>query len=287
MNDKTRTKRVTIQGVAGCYHDAAARGYFDGEDIATLPCDTFPEMFETLENDASLIGIMAIENTIAGSLLQNHELLRKSSLEIVGEYKMRISHVLAALPGQTMDELTEVNSHPIALMQCEQFLRRHPNMKMIEKFDTAGSAREIAENNLTGHGAVCGEFAANLYGLDILERGIETNKRNFTRFLILADPLMARELRPKAEALDKASIVFTVPHTHGALSKALTIFSFYDINLSKIQSTPIIGREWEYRFYVDLTFDSYSRYRQAVDAVRPLINDLKILGEYKECEYEL
>lgn len=287
MKDSTTTKRVTIQGVAGCYHDAAARGYFAGEEISTLPCDSFPEMFEMLENDASLIGAMAIENTIAGSLLQNHELLRKSNLEIVGEYKMRISHVLAALPGQTLDELSEVNSHPIALMQCEQFLRRHPNLKMIEKFDTAGSAREIAEERLTGHGAVCGEFAANLYGLNILERGIETNKRNFTRFLILADPLMARELRPKAEQLDKASIVFTVPHTHGALSKALTIFSFYDINLSKIQSTPIIGREWEYRFYVDLTFDSYSRYRQAIDAVRPLINDFRILGEYKECEYEI
>lgn len=287
MKDNTTTKRVTIQGVAGCYHDAAARGYFAGEGISTLPCDSFPEMFEMLENDASLIGAMAIENTIAGSLLQNHELLRKSNLEIVGEYKMRISHVLAALPGQTIDELSEVNSHPIALMQCEQFLRRHPNLKMIEKFDTAGSAREIAEEHLSGHGAVCGEFAANLYGLNILERGIETNKRNFTRFLILADPLMARELRPKAEQLDKASIVFTVPHTHGALSKALTIFSFYDINLSKIQSTPIIGREWEYRFYVDLTFDSYSRYRQAIDAVRPLINDFRILGEYKECEYEI
>lgn len=287
MKESTTTKRVTIQGVAGCYHDAAARGYFAGEEIATIPCDSFPEMFEMLENDASLIGTMAIENTIAGSLLQNHELLRKSNLEIVGEYKMRISHVLAALPGQTIDELSEVNSHPIALMQCEQFLRRHPNLKMIEKFDTAGSAREIAEEHLTGHGAVCGEFAANLYGLNILERGIETNKRNFTRFLILADPLMARELRPKAEQLDKASIVFTVPHTHGALSKALTIFSFYDINLSKIQSTPIIGREWEYRFYVDLTFDSYSRYRQAIDAVRPLINDFRILGEYKECEYEI
>ncbi|MEZ3590777.1 MAG: prephenate dehydratase [Muribaculaceae bacterium] len=287
MKDSTTTKRVTIQGVAGCYHDAAARGYFASEEISTLPCDSFPEMFEMLENDASLIGAMAIENTIAGSLLQNHELLRKSNLEIVGEYKMRISHVLAALPGQTVDELSEVNSHPIALMQCEQFLRRHPNLKMIEKFDTAGSAREIAEEHLSGHGAVCGEFAANLYGLNILERGIETNKRNFTRFLILADPLMARELRPKAEQLDKASIVFTVPHTHGALSKALTIFSFYDINLSKIQSTPIIGREWEYRFYVDLTFDSYSRYRQAIDAVRPLINDFRILGEYKECEYEI
>ncbi len=277
-------KRVTIQGVAGCYHDAAAREYFKGEEITTIPCDSFPLMFESLDNDASLIGILAIENTIAGSLLQNHELLRRSNLQIVGEHKMRISHVLAALPGQSIDELSEVNSHSMALMQCEQYLHRHPNLKMVEKFDTAGSAKEIAEKQLTGHAAVCGEYAANLYGLNILERGIETNKRNFTRFLIIADPLVADELRPRSEELNKSSIVFTLPHTNGALSKVLTIFSFYDINLSKIQSLPIIGREWEYRFYVDLTFDSYVRYRQSIDAVRPLINDFRILGEYIDCE---
>lgn len=275
--------RVTIQGVAGCYHDAAAREYFAGCDITTIPCDTFPDMFAALASDASLLGILAIENTIAGSILPNHELLRKSNLEIIGEYKMRISHVLAALPGETFDTLYEVNSHPMALMQCEQFLRTHPRMKMIEKFDTAGSAREIAEHSLAGHAAVCGEYAAGLYGLNILARGIETNKRNFTRFLILADPLVAHEMKPRDEQLDKASVVFTLPHTHGALSKVLTIFSFYDINLSKIQSLPVIGREWEYRFYVDLTFDSFVRYRQALDAVRPLINDLRVLGEYSEC----
>lgn len=280
-------KRVTIQGVAGCFHDAAAREYFTGEDIETIPCDTFPEMFESLACDASLLGIVAIENTIAGSLLQNHELLRMSNLQVIGEQKLRISQVLAALPGQTIDQLVEANSHPIALMQCEQYLRRHPNLKMIEKFDTAGSAKEIAEQNLVGHAAVCGEYAANLYGLNILERGIETNKRNFTRFLIIADPLLASELKAHERDINKSSIVFTLPHTHGALSKVLTIFSFYDINLSKIQSLPIIGREWEYRFYVDLTFDSYVRYRQSIDAVRPLMNDFRILGEYKECTYEI
>lgn len=275
-------KRVTIQGVAGCYHDAAARGYFAGEEIETIPCDTFNDMFEMLDDDASLVGIMAIENTIAGALLQNHELLRKSNLTIIGEYKMRITHALAALPGQTIEELSEVNSHPMALMQCEVFLRKHPNLKMIEKFDTAGSAKEIAEQGLKGHAAVCGEYAAELYGLNILERSIETNKRNFTRFLILADPVTAKEIGDTGKEPDKASIAFTLPHTHGALSKVLTIFSFYDMNLSKIQSMPIIGREWEYRFYVDLTFDSYARYHQAIDAALPLISDFKILGEYTE-----
>lgn len=280
-------RRVTIQGVAGCYHDAAARRYFGNQSIDVIPCDSFPEMFEELATDASLIGIMAIENTIAGSLLQNHELLRMSHMQIVGEHKMRISHTLCALPGQTLDDLTEVNSHPMALRQCEQYLHRHPNLKIVEAFDTAGSAKDIAEQKLTGHGAICGEYAAQLYGLNILASGIETNKRNFTRFLILADPLTAPELRPEERSIDKSSIVFSLPHTNGALSKVLTIFSFYDINLSKIQSMPIIGREWEYRFYVDLTFDSYSRYLQSIDAVRPLINDLRILGEYSACQNEI
>lgn len=275
-------KKVTIQGVAGCYHDAAAHLYFDGEKIQTIECETFSVMFETLSTDASLLGIVAIENTIAGSLLQNHELLRQSNLRIIGELKLRISHVLCSLPGQSIDALTEVNSHPMALMQCEQFLRRHPNLKIVERLDTAGSAKEISEGKLTGHAAVCGEYAANLYGLEILEKSIETNKRNFTRFLIVADPLLASEIGPTEREINKASIVFTLPHTHGALSKVLTILSFYDINLSKIQSTPIVGREWEYRFYVDVTFDSLIRYHQAIEAVRPLIKDLRILGEYAE-----
>lgn len=286
--DKTNTtKRVTIQGVAGCYHDAAARQYFNNEDIETIPCDSFPDMFDMLSDDASLLGILAIENTIAGALLQNHELLRKSHMQVIGEHKMRITHMLAALPGQDIDELTEVNSHSMALMQCEQYLRRHPNLKMVEKFDTAGSAKEIAEHGLIGHAAVCGEYAANLYKLNILDYSIETNKRNFTRFLILADPLLAGEFRPAEKDIDKSSIAFTLPHSKGALSKVLTILSFYDINLSKIQSMPIVGREWEYRFYVDLTFDSYARYRQSLDAIRPLINDLRVLGEYAEFKHEL
>ena len=275
--------KVTIQGVAGCFHDAAAREYFAGHAVETLPFDTFQQMFDALASDASLVGIVAIENTIAGSLLQNHEMLRQSPLRIIGEYKMRISHVLAALPGESIDSLSEVNSHPMALMQCEQYLRRHPNLKMIERFDTAGSARDISEQHLTGHAAVCGEYAAELYGLDILEKGIETNRRNFTRFLIIADPLLAAEIGPRESEIDKASLVFTLPHTGGALSKILTVLSFYDMNLTKIQSMPIIGREWEYRFYVDLTFESRVRYHQAIEAVRPLAGDLTILGEYAQC----
>ena len=279
-------KRVTIQGIAGCYHDAAAHEFFGDEEIETIPCDTFPSMFDTLRGDPSLFATLAIENTIAGSLLQNHELLRKSNMTIIGEQKMHISHVLAALPGQTIDSLTEVNSHPMALMQCENFLLRHPNMKMVEKNDTAGSACEIAEKQLMGHAAICGKYAAQLYGLEVLAEDIQTIKRNFTRFLILADPMAEQTLNPLHKK-NKASLVFALPHEQGSLSQVLAIFSFYGMNLTKIQSLPILGREWEYRLYINLTFDDYTRYRQSVDAVRPLISDFKILGEYEEYKKQL
>ena len=274
-------KRVTIQGIAGCYHEAATRAYFGEEDIETVACTTFPEMFDRMAHDHSLLGIMAIENTIAGSLLQNHELLRKSNLNVVGEYKLRISHVLAALPGEKLDDIREVNSHPMALMQCGEFLKAHPRMKLVEKDDTAGSAQEIAQQRLEGHAAICGRLAAEIYGLNILAEGIETNKRNFTRFLIMADPLYS-DLLTAGKRINKTSLVFSLPHTQGSLSKVLTILSFYDINLSKIQSMPIIGREWEYRFYIDLTFDNFTRYKQSLEAIRPLTKNFKILGEYAE-----
>lgn len=276
-------KRIIIQGIEGCFHDAAARQVFPDAELEVVECETFPLMVEKIKEDPSLTGIMAIENTIAGSLLQNHELIHQNNLRITGEYKMRISHVLAALPGEKIEEITEVNSHPIALMQCEEFLLAHPRMKMIEKFDTAGSAREISEERLKGHAAICGELAATLYGLEILKKGIETNKRNFTRFLIISHPDNCKDGALPYGA-DKSSIVFTLPHSKGALSKVLTILAFYDLNLTKIQSFPIIGREWEYKFYIDLTFDDHARYRQALEAARPLTSEFKILGEYQSCK---
>jgi len=277
--------KVAIQGVAGCFHDAAAREYFQGQDIETIPCDTFHDMFSLLHDDASMLGIVAIENTIAGSLLQNYDLLRQSNEIITGEHKMHISHAIAALPGQRLDDIVEVNSHPMALLQCEQYLHRHPKMKVVETNDTAGSAKMIAEGRLTGHAAVCGPYAARLYGLQVLESDIQTNKHNSTRFLIVAHPAAAGCFM-QSKKVNKASIVFTLPHTQGSLSAVLTIFSFYGMNLTKIQSTPIIGREWEYRFYIDLTFNDYKRYKQSIDATRPLINDFKILGEYAECNLQ-
>lgn len=274
-------KKVAIQGIAGSYHDIAARSFYEGEEIEIVGCNTFRDVITTIKKDPAILGLMAIENTIAGSLLQNHELIRESGLRVIGEYKLRISHSLVALPGTTIHDVEEVNSHPIALMQCTDFLDTLPNVKMVEKEDTAMSARWIAENQLKGHAAVCGKLAAQIYHMEILAEGIETNKRNFTRFLALADRWTAEDLLEKAD-VNKSSLVFALPHTSGSLSKVLSILSFYDMNLSKIQSLPIIGREWEYLFYIDLTFTDYTRYRQALDAITPLTKDLKILGEYAE-----
>lgn len=267
----------------GCFHDAAAREYFSNEEIETIACTTFSSMAEKIAGQPHLLGIMAIENTIAGSLLQNHELIQRHRLRIIGEHKKRISHVLAALPGQSLEDIREVHSHPMALMQCEDFLRKHPEIKMVEHFDTAGSARDIAVGKIKGRGAICGDFAAARYGLDILEEGIETDKHNFTRFLILSS-VSAGSAHPELSECDKASVAFTLPHTQGALSKVLAILAFYDLNLTKIQSFPIIGREWEYRFYVDIVFGDALRYRQGLDAVRPLTNALEIMGEYISCK---
>lgn len=274
-------KRILIQGVAGCYHETAARGFFRGEPVEVLPCATFEELFARLDADPALTALAAIENTIAGSLLPNHELLRRSRACIAGEYKLRITHMLAALPGQRLDDIREVRSHPIALMQCTEFLQAHPAMTVVERDDTAGSAREIAERQTRGAAAICSADAAALYGLDILARSIETNPHNFTRFLVLADASRAAEFADPART-NKASLLFTLPHTQGSLSKVLTLLSFYEINLTKIQSLPIVGREWEYRFYVDVTFDDCTRYRQAVEAARPLTSEFRILGEYAE-----
>lgn len=275
-------RRIAIQGIAGCFHETAAHRHFPDEELEVLPCRSFDELFGRLAEDPALLGIAAIENTIAGSLLPNHELLRRSHAQIIGEEKLRISHVAAALPGQELGELTEIHSHPIALMQCGDFLKAHPHLKVVERDDTAGSALEIAERNLRGTAAICGAEAAERYGLRILERGIETNKHNFTRFLILADERLAPSYVDPAR-IDKASLLFTLAHTQGSLSKVLTVLSFYDINLTKIQSLPIVGREWEYRFYVDVTFGERQRFHQAVEAVRPLASDFRILGQYASC----
>ena len=272
--------RIAIQGAPGSFHHIAARQHF-GEDIELICCDTFEGVFNAMREDDSVLGLMAIENTIAGSLLHNYELLREHKCTIIGEHKLRIEHCIACLPEEGWDDLREVNSHPVALQQCRHYLSTHPELKVVEAEDTAGVARRIANQHLKGHAAICHASAAEHYGLKVLSNHIEDNKHNFTRFLALADEWQADRYREVIHS-NKSSIVFSLPHEEGSLSQVLSIFSFYKINLTKIQSLPIIGREWQYLFYVDVTYPDYVRYRQSIDAVRPLTRDLRILGEYPE-----
>ena len=274
-------KKIAIQGIHGSFHDIAAHQYFANDEIELICCNTFEGIFREMRDDYSRLGLMAIENTIAGSLLHNYELLRESGMTIIGEHKLHIEHSIMCLPEDDWDTITEVNSHPVALMQCRNFLSQHPSMKLVEVEDTAGAAEMISRKQLRGHAAICHAGAAPLYGMKVLENRIEDNKHNYTRFLLLSDPWAADKQRD-VHKTNKSSIVFALPHEEGSLSQVLSIFSFYKINLTKIQSLPIIGREWEYLFYVDVTYDDYVRYRQSIDAVRPLLRELKILGEYTE-----
>ena len=273
-------KRIAIQGIEGSFHDIAAHQFFGDEDIELICCPSFERLFEELRRDKTVIGMAAIENTIAGSLLHNYELLRDSGAAIVGEHKLRIKHSFLCLPDDDWADITEVHSHPVALMQCREFLSRHEDLKVVEASDTAGAARTIAQGQMHGHAAIGSAALASMYGLKVLEEGIETNKHNFTRFLVFCNPSRANLLRNIMET-DKASLVFALPHEEGSLSHVLSVLSFYKLNLTKIQSLPIIGREWEYLFYVDIQFSDYTRYSQGIDAIRPLTSDLKILGEYK------
>ena len=269
-------KRVAIQGIKGSFHDIAAHQFFASEEIELVCCDTFESLFAQTRQDNDLLALVAIENTIAGSLLHNYELLQQSGMTIVGEHKLHIEHSLMCLPSDSSELLTEVNSHPVALAQCRDFLSHRPHLKVVEAEDTAGAAEKIARMQLHGHAAICHADAAELYGLKVLERSIEDNKHNYTRFLVLSNTWAAETLR-NVHHSTKASIVFALPHAEGSLS----IFSFYHLSLTKIQSLPIIGREWEYLFYVDVSYSDFHRYRQSIDAVRPLTRQLRILGEYE------
>lgn len=276
-------KRIAIQGEYGSFHDIAAHEYFGGEQLQLICCSTFEQVFEQIKRDPAVIGMLAIENTIAGSLLHNYDLLRQSGTTIVGEHKLHIKHAICCLPDDDWMTLHEVHSHPVALAQCRAFLSNHPQLKAVETEDTAGAAAYIARHRVRGWAAICSSYAARRYDMKVLQEDIHDNKHNFTRFLVVTAPKKADNLR-SLECADKASLVFSLPHEEGSLSKILTILSFYDINLTKIQSLPIIGHEWEYLFYVDVTFNNLTRYRQSIDAITPLTKELKILGEYEECE---
>lgn len=267
-------KKIAIQGINGSFHEIAARQYFKNQDIEIIPCNSFKELFLSMQNSIADSAVMAIENTVAGGLLPNYALLQQSAYRITGETFIRIKQNLLALPGQSIEDINEVSSHYMAIAQTRNFFNNYPDIKLTESEDTALSARSIAENGEINKATIASELAAELFGLEILAEGIETHKNNYTRFLIIE-----KENKENTE-IDKASLCFSIPHEKGSLSKVLSILTYYNINLTKIQSLPLVGKEWQYQFYIDLVFDSYDMYKQSISAIKPLIRDLRILGEY-------
>ena len=271
-------KKIAIQGVKGCFHEQAARLFYEehGHIVPDIvECLTFDGLYRSMNEGTADAAVMAIENTVSGGLLPNFELLRKYDRKIKGEVFLRIQQNLMALPGQTIEDLKEVRTHYMAINQTREFFKDYPWIRLVESEDTSKSAAEVASESLKGVGAVASTLAADLYGLEILAESIETYKQNFTRFLVFDDALEVDRSQ-----VNKSSMCFTLPHTPGSLAHVLTILSFYGMNLTRIQSLPIPGQEWQYFFYVDIKFDDYVRYEQALAAVRPLMEDLNILGEY-------
>lgn len=272
-----QTLNVSIQGYAGAFHEAAARQHFDQHEVATVPAHTFADLIQQVEDGASDLGIMAIENTLAGSLMQNYDLLQTANLRITAEVYLRVRLNLMALPGTQIEDLRQVYSHPVALMQCREFFKTWPRIEVLEDTDTALSARDVKESGDRGRGAVASAAAAELYGLEVLAPGIETNKLNHTRFLILErgrDHLMDKG--------DKVSLSFATSHESGSLYKVLMVLAAYQVNLTKIQSAPIIGRPFQYRFHVDFLLEGHVSLEQALDAIRPICQELRVLGVYAQ-----
>ncbi len=274
-------KKIVIQGGYGAFHEIAANYYFEGEEIEIMPRLTFKDLMKSLKKNNADYGIMAIENSLAGSILPNYSLLQNSNMRIIGEIYLRIEQNLVALPGQTIDQIHEVYSHPMAILQCEDFFDNYPHIRLIESPDTALSAKDIRDNGLAGTGAIASRLAAENYKLEIIAAGIETNKKNYTRFLIIVENNNHNH-ETSTLSVNKASICFALAHKIGSLSKILSILSYYEINLTKIQSMPIIGKEWEYQFYVDVEFGDYSLYQKSLEAVKPFTSNLGILGEYQK-----
>ena len=272
-------KRVAIQGIKGCFHEQAAYLFYEKEGMEkpeVVECSSFEELYKKMDGGAADAAIMAIENTVSGGLLPNFELLRKYDRKIKGEVFLRIEQNLMTLPGQKIEDLHEVRSHYMAINQTRPFFNDYPDIRLVEYGDTAKSAADIVKTGVKGVGAIGSKMAAEIYGLEIIAEGIETYKQNYTRFLILDDSLEVDKTK-----INKASMCFTLPHKPGSLTHVLTIMSFYDMNLTRIQSLPIPGQEWQYFFYVDIKFNDYERYVQALSAVKPLMTDLNILGEYE------
>ena len=265
---------IAIQGVKGSFHEEACQIYFKNKDIRYHYCDTFEQVFQhTKEHDG--LGFVAIENSLAGSILPNYASLKQYDLHIIGETYMPISHQLMVYPGTLLDEINEIWSHPMALRQCQAFINQHSTKKTVEKEDTAKSAALIKENKLKNIAAIASKTAAQIYGLDIIEANIETFSNNFTRFLLISKE------KEFSISSNKATLCFSVKHDIGSLSKALACLAANKVNLTKIQSFPEMGKTWEYFFYVDILFESEDVFQSAFNQLKKTVNELHFLGKYE------
>ncbi|WP_185850087.1 prephenate dehydratase [Blattabacterium cuenoti] len=271
-------KRIAIQGVKGCFHHAAVSRYFEGCHYQLMECSSFRDLANSVAKSNVDIGVMAIENTIAGTILTNYSLLSEYNLRIVGEVYMPIQHHLMALPGYKVKDIKEIYSHPMAILQCESFIEAHPNIKISKYSDTAAAAKYISQcNKKKGLAAIASEDAAKEYGLEILYKNIQTIARNFTRFFVI------KNFSKKENNFNKASLSFKILHTTGSLSQILSLISNLGINMTKIQSIPIIQRPWEYSFYVDIIFNNIKDYEMMKERIQkiPCLHQFSIMGEYK------
>ena len=276
---KKRKLKVAIQGIATSFHEVAAQTYF-GDSIESVECLSFHALCESLKKEESDFAVMAIENSIAGSILPNYFLLQEYHFSIIGEVYLPIHMHLLVLPGVTLNDVKCIESHPMAIRQCNDFLFRLRNVEIRESDDTAVSARKVKENKLTNTAAIANEHAAKKFGLQILEKRIETNKKNFTRFLILAKG------RQTAHYSNKASLCFEVANEVGSLAEALMTLKKNLINLTKIQSIPIVGKPSEYSIHIDVEWKKRKNYDTALREILRQVRNLNVLGEYKSAKIE-
>ena len=269
-------KIIAIQGAEGSNHHKVARDFY-GENIQLKECMSFDALVAHLLEGSATDGVMAIENTIAGSIIPNYALIDSNNLHIVGEEYLNIHHHLMALPGQTIKSIKEVWSHPMALLQCKEFFKKYPHIKLVEDVDTAEVAKRIAKENIKGIAAIAPKIAAEIFGLQVLEDDIQTIKDNSTRFVIVQTKLPTHSI----EGINKASLKFELSHKRGSLAAVLNVLSDCKMNLTKIQSLPVIETPWKYSFFVDVTFDDYTEYQKLVKIIDIMAEDFKILGTYK------
>ena len=269
-------KIIAIQGAEGSNHHKVARDFY-GNSIQLKECMSFDALVDSLLDNSAVLGVMAIENTIAGSIIPNYALIDANNLYIIGEKYLNIHHHLMALKGQKIKDIKEVWSHPMALLQCKEFFKKYPHVKLVEDVDTAEVAKRISEQNLLGIAAIAPKIAAEIFDLSIIEDEIQTIKENATRFVIVQTKLPTNRI----DQINKASLKFQLDHKRGSLAAILNVLSDCKMSLTKIQSMPVIQTPWKYSFFVDVTFEDYKEYEKVIKILEIMAEEFKILGTYE------